>query len=158
MSAEQEFIDRTEEKKYLDAIFWGGVLVWAGLIFGADYFGYLPQIGNAITWSWIFLGAGVYGLLINFIRIFSERISNPTSWEWIWAVIFFPHRSSRFFHIQYTLVAVIDLNRCCYPVRRPIAPRLVSPSLIKKSIHSKIFTINRRYRNVHSICSNRKIQ
>lgn len=88
MSAEQEFIDRTEEKKYLDAIFWGGVLVWAGLIFGADYFGYLPQIGNAITWSWIFLGAGVYGLLINFIRIFSERISNPTSWEWIWAAIF----------------------------------------------------------------------
>jgi hypothetical protein len=64
------------------------VLVWAGLIFGADYFGYLPQIGNAITWSWIFLGAGVYGLLINFIRIFSERISNSTSWEWIWAAIF----------------------------------------------------------------------
>lgn len=88
MSTEQEIIGRTEEKKYLDAIFWGGVLVWAGLIFGADYFGYLPQIGNAITWSWIFLGAGVYGLLINFIRVFSERISNPTSWEWIWAVIF----------------------------------------------------------------------
>ena len=42
MSAGQEFIDRTEEKKYLDAIFWGGVLIWAGLIFGADYFGYLP--------------------------------------------------------------------------------------------------------------------
>lgn len=88
MSAESEVSAGKEEKKYLDAIFWGGVLLWAGLIFGADYFEFLPQIGEASAWSWIFLGAGVYGLLLGLIRLASDRYSNPTASDWVWAVIF----------------------------------------------------------------------
>jgi hypothetical protein len=88
MSTEQEMIVKEDDKKYIDAVFWGGVLLWAGLIFGADALGYLPQIGQASAWSWIFLGAGLYGLVIGFIRLASESFSNPTTWDWVWAVIF----------------------------------------------------------------------
>ena len=88
MSTEQELTIATEEKKYIDAIFWGGAILWAGLVFGADALGYLPQIGDAIDWSWVFLGVGVYGLLLDFIRLLSTNLSNPTAWVWIWAFIF----------------------------------------------------------------------
>ena len=88
MSTEQELTRVTEEKKYIDAIFWGGAILWAGVVFGADALGYLPQIGDAIDWSWVFLGVGVYGLLLDFIRLFSTNLSNPTAWDWIWTFIF----------------------------------------------------------------------
>ncbi len=88
MTVGQEMTGQTEEKKYIDAIFWGGVLLWAGLVFGAEYLGYLPQIGTASAWSWIFLGAGVYGLVIAIVRLASASYSNPTTWDWAWAVIF----------------------------------------------------------------------
>jgi hypothetical protein len=88
MATETELTSEKTERKYLDAIFWGGVLLWAGLIFGAEYFGFLPQIGNANVWSWIFLGAGVYGLLMSIVRLISENYSNPTTWDWVWSIIF----------------------------------------------------------------------
>jgi hypothetical protein len=88
MSTEQELTTVTEEKKYIDAIFWGGSILWAGLVFGADALGYLPQIGDAIAWSWVFLGMGVYGLLMDVIRLFSTSFSNPTAWDWSWTFIF----------------------------------------------------------------------
>ena len=88
MTTEKDVTIQSEEKKYVDAVFWGGVLLWAGLIFGADALGYLPQIGQANEWSWIFLGAGLYGLVINFIRVTSDSFSNPSTWDWVWAVIF----------------------------------------------------------------------
>lgn len=88
MTTEGDLTTQSEEKKVVDAIFWGGVLLWAGLIFGLDAFRYLPQIGQASTWSWIFLGAGVYGLLISIVRLVSDSFSNPTTWDWIWSIIF----------------------------------------------------------------------
>jgi hypothetical protein len=88
MANEAELTSEKKERKYLDAIFWGGVLLWAGVIFGADYFGLLPQIGNASVWSWIFLGAGAYGLIMSTVRLVSENFSNPTTWDWVWSVIF----------------------------------------------------------------------
>jgi len=88
MSTEQEVLDTKQEKKYLDAIFWGGSLVWAGLVFGLDSFGYLPQIGEASSWSWVFLGMGVYGLLLNTIRLFVPSLSNATAWDWVWGIVF----------------------------------------------------------------------
>jgi hypothetical protein len=88
MSTEGEMMESKEEKKYLDAIFWGGSLLWAGLVFGLDTFGYLPQIGDASSWSWVFLGMGAYGLLLNVIRLVSESLSNANSWDWVWAIIF----------------------------------------------------------------------
>jgi hypothetical protein len=72
----------------LDTYFWAGALIWAGLIFGADSLGFLPQIGQANSWSWVFLGAGVFGLMLNFVSQSSLLISNPTTWDWSWAIIF----------------------------------------------------------------------
>ena len=88
MTAGNELLDQKETKKYMDAIFWGGILLWAGLIFGANTMGYLPSIGTASEWSWIFLGAGVYGLLLGIIRLASDRFTNPATWDWVWALIF----------------------------------------------------------------------
>lgn len=88
MSTEQEILVQKGDKKYFDAVFWGGVLLWAGVIFGADALDYLPQIGQANAWSWVFLGAGLYGLVINIIRLVSEIFSNASTWDWVWAVIF----------------------------------------------------------------------
>ncbi|MCK4977480.1 MAG: hypothetical protein KAS36_11170 [Anaerolineales bacterium] len=88
MSTEQELTRSAEEKKYIDAIFWGGAFLWAGLVFGADALSYLPQIGDSIDWSWVFLGMGVYGLLLDVIRLVSTGLSNPTAWDWSWTFIF----------------------------------------------------------------------
>ncbi len=88
MSTERSITNKKEEKRHLDAIFWGGAFLWAGLVFAADALGFLPQIGDADAWSWIFLGAGVYGLILGLYRLVSDRYSSPTTSDWVWAVIF----------------------------------------------------------------------
>jgi len=88
MSVEQEALETQKSNRNLDAIFWGGSLLWAGLVFGLDSFGYLPQIGAASSWSWIFFGMGVYGLLLNTIRLFVPGIAIASPWDWVWAIIF----------------------------------------------------------------------
>lgn len=83
--------EKTKQKGELwnkDAIFWGGALIWAGLVFWADSFGYLPQVGGAEAWSWIFLGAGVYGFVLAFVSLASPNLANPGTWDYIWAGIF----------------------------------------------------------------------
>lgn len=72
----------------LDVYFWAGALIWAGLIFGADSMGMLPQIGQANPWSWVFLGAGVLGLGLNYLSQLSQNYSNPTAWDWGWSIVF----------------------------------------------------------------------
>ena len=72
----------------LDVYFWACALIWAGLVFGADSLGVLPQIGQANAWSWVFLGAGVFGIALNFLSQSSPNISNPTAWDWGWAILF----------------------------------------------------------------------
>ena len=73
--------------QHLEAIFWGGTIIWAGLVFGADSLGYLPQIGDAQVWSWIFLGAGMYALLLDLWRVASPNYPNPTAGDYVWAGI-----------------------------------------------------------------------
>ena len=87
MTAEPTTTQR-EERQTLDALFWGGVLLWAGLIFGADNLGLLPQIGQSSTWSWIFLGAGLYGLLLSAARLVLPDLSKPTIWDYVWSIVF----------------------------------------------------------------------
>ena len=58
----EEDLKLQEERQNFDTLFWGGVLIWIGLVFWADSAGYLVQFGGAQTWGWIFLGAGVYGI------------------------------------------------------------------------------------------------
>jgi len=87
MTAEQ-ITEQVEKPKRLDAFFWAGALIWAGLIFGVDTMGFLPQIGQANSWSWIFLGAGVIGLVLNIYSTASLSYSSPTVWDWGWAIVF----------------------------------------------------------------------
>jgi len=77
----------TENKK-LDSFFWGGVLVWAGLVFGGEAMGILPQIGRVSEWSWVFLGAGLLSVILNLISQSSDVYENPTSSDWVWGGIF----------------------------------------------------------------------
>jgi len=56
---------------FIDAIWWAGALVWAGVVLMAESLGYLPQIGEAGAWSWIFFGAGVLALLLTLVRAVS---------------------------------------------------------------------------------------
>ncbi|MFC1936840.1 hypothetical protein ACFLYP_04160 [Chloroflexota bacterium] len=74
--------------KRLENLFWAGVLILAGLIFGAESMGILPKIGDSDSWSWIFLGAGLYGFALNFYRLSSPDHATPTTWDYIWSGIF----------------------------------------------------------------------
>ena len=73
------------ERQYKESLYWGGAFFWAGLIFGAELLGILPQVGNADAWSWVFLGVGLYGLVINFYYLFSPNWSNPTDFDYLWS-------------------------------------------------------------------------
>ena len=44
MTIEQNESERKERQR-LEGLWWAVVLIWAGLIFGADSMGLLPQIG-----------------------------------------------------------------------------------------------------------------
>ena len=82
---EQKMMNQKEERRHLEAIYWGGVLIWAGLVFGLESLGYLPQIGKADAWSWVFFGAGLYALLGALVRVASPHYPNPTTWDYLWA-------------------------------------------------------------------------
>jgi hypothetical protein len=82
---ELEMANQKEERKRLEAIYWAGVFIWAGLVFGADSLGILPQIGGADAWSWVFFGAGLYALVGALFRVVSPDLPAPTAWDYIWA-------------------------------------------------------------------------
>jgi len=86
MTIEQD-TSQQEGRRRIDAIYWAGVFIWAGLVFGADSLGFLPQIGGASAWSWVFAGAGLCALLGNIYRAASPDWPNPTTWDYIWAAI-----------------------------------------------------------------------
>jgi len=73
-----------EKRANAEALYWAGVLIWAGMVFGADSLGILPQIGSATAWSWAFLGAGLYGTMMNLIGS-SLPDSVTTTWDYIWS-------------------------------------------------------------------------
>jgi hypothetical protein len=90
MTSEHDFIiaehrhsDRRERRR-LEGLWWAVVLIWAGLVFGADSMGLVPQVGDADAWSWIFLGAGAFGILGALYRSTSSDLPNPTTWDWVW--------------------------------------------------------------------------
>ena len=87
MTTEQNVTSWKQERSYLVAIYWGGVLIWAGLVFGVDSLGYLPQVGGADAWSWVFSGAGLYALAGALLRAASPDYLPPTTWDYAWAGI-----------------------------------------------------------------------
>ena len=82
MTAEQR-ISQEEALPRLDAYFWAGAFIWAGLVFGAEALGILPQIAGASAWTWILIGAGLIGLLLNLYSLNSPDYASPTTWDWI---------------------------------------------------------------------------
>ena len=88
MTDEQEVKGRKAERKRIDAIWWAGVLIWLGLVLGAQNLNILPRIGDGGEWwLWIFLGAGLWALALNSFSMMSNW-PNPSTWDWIWTAIF----------------------------------------------------------------------
>ena len=86
MATEMNELGQTQ-KKHIEGIYWAVVFLWAGLIFGLDTLGVLPQVGGAGAWSWVFAGAGLLALLGNIVRVSSVDWPNPTTWDYIWASV-----------------------------------------------------------------------
>jgi hypothetical protein len=92
MTSEHEFMfsehrhSEKRERQRLVGLWWAVALIWAGLVFGADNMGVLPQIGDADTWSWIFLGVGIFGVLGALYRVISPNVPDPTTWDWFWGI------------------------------------------------------------------------
>ena len=82
-----KFKNAMEQWGIINALYFGGVLVWAGIVFAADSLGFLPQIGSSDAWSWIFLGAGVAALIGNLIRQASSSILNPSGFDYIFGAV-----------------------------------------------------------------------
>ena len=89
-----------EKRKRLEAIWWAGVFIWAGLVFGADSLGLLPQIGGADAWSWVFAGAGLSALVGDLWRVASPDQPNPTAWDYTWGGILLIIGLGGFFNLE----------------------------------------------------------
>lgn len=87
MSTVEKFKNAMEQWGIINAIYFGGVLIWAGIVFAADSLGFLPQIGSSDAWSWIFLGAGVAALIGNLIRQASSSILNPSAFDYLFGAV-----------------------------------------------------------------------
>ena len=85
LKAEEAARVERKERSRLEALWWAGALIWAGLVFAADGLGLLPQIGESDAWTWVFLGAGLYGLLGSLYRVINPDSPNPTAWDYIWS-------------------------------------------------------------------------
>ena len=76
MTTEMNEVGYTKTKR-IEGIYWAAVFLWAGLVFGGDSLGMLPQIGGATAWSWVFAGAGLLALVGDIIRV-----SSPDCGAW----------------------------------------------------------------------------
>lgn len=97
LKSEQELLREKAERKRLESFWWAAVIMWAGLIFLAEYLEILPEIGEAGAWSWIFLGAGILGIVGALIRALSDNLPWPTSWDVIWSTGFLIIGATGFF-------------------------------------------------------------
>jgi hypothetical protein len=76
------------ERKRAESIWWGGALLWAGVMIGAERLNVLPDVGlHNESWPWIVLGLGVWALIWNGFRLLST-LPNPNTWDWAWTVVF----------------------------------------------------------------------
>ncbi len=88
LKVEQEAMKEKAERKRLESFWWAAVIIWAGFVFFADYLGILPEFREAGAWSWIFLGAGIFGFIGAVIRLVSADLPDPSGWDYFWSTIF----------------------------------------------------------------------
>jgi hypothetical protein len=84
MTVEQEMC-KWEERRGFEILWWAGTLIWTGMVLGADNLGWLPEIGQVDAWTWVFLGAGLYGLVGTLYRQISVDTLNPRTWDYLWS-------------------------------------------------------------------------
>jgi MFS family permease len=84
MSIEQVSTIQKDKRGQVSSLYWAGILVWAGLVFGADSLGILPQVGRSDAWNWVFFGTGLYTLLACVFVAASPKLSHPTTWSYVW--------------------------------------------------------------------------
>jgi hypothetical protein len=85
MLTEQNKTIKQEESRRGEALYWAAVLIWAGLVFGAENLGALPQVGGMDAWNWVFFGAGLLALVGCIRRLSSPDRAHPTTWDYVWA-------------------------------------------------------------------------
>ena len=49
MTTERDKSEKQERQRF-EALWWGGALIWAGLVFGAVYLAFRPRTGKAKGW------------------------------------------------------------------------------------------------------------
>ena len=84
MAAEGSQTER-EVRKRAERLWWAVALIWAGLVFGAESLDLLPQVDGTSAWSWVLLGAGLFGLASNLYYVRPASPYKPTAWDWIWS-------------------------------------------------------------------------
>jgi hypothetical protein len=88
MTEMPETTNNAAEDKRMDSIWWAGALIWIGLVVGAENLNLMPDVGfRGEWWLWILLGLGPWALVWNGYRALSDA-PNPSTWDWIWTVIF----------------------------------------------------------------------
>jgi hypothetical protein len=105
-SAEEKAADeKTYEEKYrrdpLGTIIWAFILIWAGVVWLANNFGFLERLGISLdilpfelpfpteVWTVFFLGAGVILLIEVLIRLLVPDYRRPVMGTIILAIVFF---------------------------------------------------------------------
>jgi hypothetical protein len=81
-------MDIEKNKKRIETLFWGGLLLWVGLVFLAASAGSISFITMANAWKWVLIGAGVLALASNLFRSVSADYPNPGAWDWIFTAGF----------------------------------------------------------------------
>lgn len=109
LKAEQETLREKAVRKQLESLWWGAVIIWAGVVLIADYIGLLPEIREVGPWSWIFLGAGALGLIGALVRAASATLPKPTSGDYFWSAVFLIVGSSGFlgWEISFPIALVV---------------------------------------------------
>jgi len=77
MNAEHEDARERRPRHHPQTLFWASVLIWAGLVFTAESMGWLPRLGHAGAWNWVFFGAGVIALAGALWRELSPTYARP---------------------------------------------------------------------------------
>ena len=90
----------SEERSRVKGIYWAVVLIWAGCVLSINGLGVLPQIGRADAWTYVILGAGLFGTLMNVFYVSSSDTPNPKAWDWIWSGFWLVIGMGGFFDIE----------------------------------------------------------